>query len=244
MTPFEPEIVGAERAASAGFVIACEHASHHIPDEFAGLGLAPEARRAHVAWDPGAKAVAAGLAERLGAPLVAATVSRLVYDINRPPEAPDAIPETSEVFEIPGNRGLSAAQKAARAARIHAPFHAALARLLAAAPEAALVTMHSFTPVWFGKPRAVELGILHDADPRLADAVLAAAPHGIDARRNEPYGPEHGVTHTLRLHAIPEGRPNVMIEIRNDLIADEAGQRRFADLLAAALRSARLGRAA
>ena len=84
-----------------------------------------------------------------------------------------------------------------------------------------------------------ELGVLHDDDTRLADALLAAMPAGLAARRNEPYGPADGVTHTLRLHALPTGRRNVMIEIRNDLIADEAGIARFAALLSGLLAGAR-----
>ena len=93
--------------------------------------------------------------------------------------------------------------------------------------------MHSFTPVYFGKPRAVEIGILHDADTRLADAMLAAAGEKslYDTRRNEPYGPEDGVTHTLKEHGLANGLPNVMIEVRNDLIKDEAGQGVVADYL-------------
>ena len=95
--------------------------------------------------------------------------------------------------------------------------------------------MHSFTPVYFGKPRAVEIGILHDADARLADAMLAAAGPAYRTLRNEPYGPEDGVTHTLKEHGLSNGVPNVMIEVRNDLIQDEAGQRVVADYLAGLL---------
>lgn len=231
MRAIEPEIIRAERAQGAGMILACEHASAYIPDEFAGLGLAPEARFSHIAWDPGALDVALRLSALCAAPLVAGSVSRLVYDCNRPPGAPGAIPERSEIFEVPGNNGLSAEARAARAAAIHAPFHAALSAMLGAAPEAALVTVHSFTPVWHGQRRDFTLGILHDADARLADALLAATAER-DPRRNAPYGPEDGVTHTLRLHAQETGRLNVMLEIRNDVIADTPSAHRFADWLA------------
>ena len=224
-------------------VLACEHASNAFPAPWGDLGLDAGARAAHIAWDPGARGVAARLSERLDAVLVAGTASRLIYDCNRPPEAPDAVLAFSEATAVPGNAGLSDAARRARAAAIHAPFHAALAAALDARPSPVLVTVHSFTPVYLGRPRATEIGILHDADARLADAMLAAAPAGRRVARNDPYGPADGVTHTLRRHALPGGRLNVMLEIRNDLIADAPAEAAMGDLLAdwltAALEDAR-----
>lgn len=212
--------------AASQIVLACEHASHHVPAEFDDLGLSEAARHSHAAWDPGALGVAARMSDALDATLVSATTSRLVYDCNRPPEAADAMPVRSEVFDVPGNASLSDAERARRVAAYYTPFHDALARALARHSAPTLVTIHSFTPVYHGTTRAVEIGILHDSDARLADAFLSAAPRHTAARveRNAPYGPEHGVTHTLKVHAIPQGRLNVMIEVRNDLIATEDQQ--------------------
>ncbi len=204
-------------------VLACEHASNRVPDSLNRLGLEAEALSSHIAWDPGAHSVALGLSRSLDAPLVASRISRLVYDCNRPPDSPGAMPARSELFDIPGNAGLSESARAARVREIYQPFRERLAALLArrlpAAPTC-LVTIHSFTPVYFDKPRDVELGILHDSDSRLADLMLDMAPGitGLRTGRNQPYGPEDGVTHTLREHALPRGIPNVMIEIRNDLL--------------------------
>ena len=97
-----------------------------------------------------------------------------------------------------------------------------------------VVSIHSFTPVYKGRPRAVELGILHDRDTRLSARLIRSFPD-VDARLNEPYGPEDGVLHTLNLHAAPRGLQHTMIEIRNDLIATEPGQAEWAQLLAAPL---------
>lgn len=214
-------------------VLVCEHASAHIPEEFDGLGLSPAARRSHVAWDPGALAVAEAMSEALDAVLVAGCVSRLVYDCNRPPEAPDAMPARSETFDIPGNVDLSPEARAARVRGYYEPFRQALARQVAATPDPVLVTVHSFTPVFHGQPRVEEIGIVHDRDRRLADAVLdeASGQDRFGVARNAPYGPEHGVTHTLREHALPKGHRNVMIELRNDLIATQAAQREMAEQL-------------
>ncbi len=217
-------------------LIVCEHASPAIPEAFGTLGLTPDLLRSHIAWDPGALAVARYLSDVFDAPLVAGGLSRLLFDCNRSPEAPDAIPESSENHAVPGNRNLSEADRAARVRDIHDVFHDAMAATLAgfAAPPI-LITVHSFTPVYLGQQRPVEIGLLHDADDRLARAMLDCAPDHTDHKvaLNAPYGPEHGVTHTLRRYALPAGALNVMLEIRNDLIADDASQARMGAMLAA-----------
>lgn len=216
------------------FVLVCEHASKFIPAEFGTLGLDEAARSSHIAWDPGALAVAEAMAERLDSPLVIQLVSRLLYDCNRPPEREDAVPEVSEIYEVPGNTGLSAAERQARVDRFYAPFRATLAdcieRRMGEGPPPVLVTVHSFTPVYKGARRDTGLGILHDADARLADALLGVTGDRDDLviRRNDPYGPEDGVTHTLIEHGVARGLLNVMIEIRNDLVADSSSQAEMA----------------
>ncbi|MGV3548892.1 N-formylglutamate amidohydrolase [Rhizobium sp.] len=218
-------------------LLVCEHASLALPEALGTLGLSPEARTAHIAWDPGALAIARKLSARFDATLVFQNFSRLAYDCNRPPESPDAMPVVSEVFEIPGNRDISAAERKARVDEIYRPWQRKLAQTVAARKaagrETVLVTVHTFTPVYKGAPRAVEIGILHDRDTRLADAILAkAAGNGkFLVERNKPYGPEDGVTHTLVEHGLANGLLNVMIEVRNDLVKEDAGQEVVAGFL-------------
>lgn len=218
------------RGGKGPVVLLCEHASHEVPDRYNGLGLAPADRLSHAAWDPGALGVARELSKLLDAPLVASRVSRLVYDCNRPPEADSAMPVRSEAIDVPGNHDLSPAQRAEREATVYRPFCDAVWEVLdgrrVSQSPTALVTVHSFTPIFHGRTRAVEIGILHDTDTRIADVMLNRAdalPHRrVD--RNEPYGPADGVTHSLKLHGNDRGLPNVMIEIRNDLLVTEADQ--------------------
>jgi len=219
------EVINAE--GQGPVVLLCEHASHHIPERYEGLGLAAEDRLSHAAWDPGALGVARELSVLLDAPLIASRVSRLVYDCNRPPEAPSAMTERSEAIEVPGNRNLSEADRSERETSVYRPFCDSVGAVLDGRRDskspAVLVTVHSFTPVFHGRERPVEIGILHDADSRVADVMLAHAgdlPHRRIAR-NEPYGPDDGVTHSLRLHGLSRNLPNVMIEIRNDLLTTE-----------------------
>ena len=217
----------------AALVLVCEHASCFIPQQLEDLGLTGDVLRSHVAWDPGADAVSQRMAGLMDAPLVVSGVSRLVYDCNRPPNAPDATPARSEVFDIPGNADLTPAQRQDRAETYYKPFQTRLRQTVAKKNSPALVTIHSFTPVYNGEPRDVEIGLLHDTDACLADAMLAvAAGHTqLSVQRNAPYGPQDGVTHTLKEHALPQRLPNVMIEIRNDLIATPEAQDAMAKTL-------------
>lgn len=220
------------------YVLICEHASNRLPRTLGMLGLPQSELMRHIAWDLGAEPVARRLSRLMDAPLVLQRYSRLAYDCNRPPDAPDAMPEISETTDIPGNRDLSPADKLARIREIYRPFHGAITDLLdgraAAGVRSMVVSIHSFTPVYKGVRRAVELGILHDQDARLSRKLITSFP-GVDARLNEPYGPTDGVLHTLTLHAAPRLLRRVMIEMRNDLIADERGQDEWAGRLSASL---------
>jgi predicted N-formylglutamate amidohydrolase len=242
MAVFPPVIENASARGRA--VIVCEHASNHIPARWGDLGLTPDQRRAHIAWDPGALGLARGLAQRLDAVLVHAPVSRLVYDCNRAPDMPGAMPARSEVHDIPGNAALTTEDRATRTAAVYIPFHDGLHALLmdriARGLHPALVTIHSFTPVYFGKARAVEFGVIHDADDHLPRAILAEARArtALRAEWNEPYSAKDDVTHTLRLHATPYGLPNAMLEIRNDLIATPEAETAMAATLAPVLAAA------
>lgn len=234
-------------AAKGRLVIVCEHASNHIPPRWGDLGLTADQRRAHIAWDPGALGLARGLAQRLDAVLVHAPVSRLVYDLNRAPDMAGAMPVRSEIHDIPGNADLPPQERALRTAAVYAPFHHGLHALLmdrlARGLAPVMVTVHSFTPVYFGTTRAVEFGVIHDADETLPRAILTEARSrtALRAEWNEPYSAKDDVTHTLRLQATPYGLPNAMLEIRNDLIATPQDEGRMADSLAPVLAAALAG---
>ena len=231
-----------ERPEAGGrIMLVCEHASNHIPDRWNGLGLTADQRQAHIAWDPGALAVARGLADRLDATLIHAPVSRLVYDLNRAPDMAGAMPGRSEIHDIPGNAAITPEERLARTEAIYLPWanglHNLIARRIALGRRPVMITIHSFTPIYHGRPRAVEFGVIHDADAHLAAAILDAAHRKtrLQAELNSPYSAADDVTHTLRVHATPYGLPNAMLEIRNDLIATPAAQAAMAETLAPVL---------
>ncbi len=239
----EPVIVVNEDGKSP-VVLICEHAGKVIPRALGSMQLSDEDLARHIAWDIGAEAVSRLVAKTLDAPLLLQRYSRLVYDCNRPPESPDAMPVVSETTRIAANEHLSADARFQRIRSIYRPFHDAVSQFLdrraAKRKDAVIVTMHSFTPTYKGKRRHLDLGVLHDRDARLADLVLGLCGRLKDlvVKRNEPYGPEDGVCHTLNLHGGPRGLHHVMLEIRNDLISHEAGQVQWAARLAGVLEEA------
>ncbi|MFN4154062.1 MAG: N-formylglutamate amidohydrolase [Paracoccaceae bacterium] len=232
------------RDAAGAILLVCEHASNAFPDPWGSLGLTEAQRSAHVAWDPGALDLSRALATRLDAALVHAPASRLIYDLNRGPDRADAMAPRSELHDIPGNRALTPQDRLHRTQALYLPFHTALhaeiVRRLALGRETVVVTVHSFTPVYNGQPRTVEFGVIHDADARLARAIIASAQAmtGLACALNAPYSAADGVTHTLRLQATPYGLANAMLEIRNDLIATSAQVEAMADCLAPVLKQA------
>ncbi|MEO5326363.1 N-formylglutamate amidohydrolase [Mesorhizobium sp. CC13] len=229
------------RDGRSPYVILCDHASNRLPAAYGTLGLDAAEMLRHIAWDPGALPVARRMAEGLDATLVESCVSRLAIDCNRPLAAHDLIPEISETTAIPGNAGLSAAEREERIALSWRPFHEAIGEVvsdrLREGRETRLVSVHSFTPVYKGVQRPWRIGIIHDEDERLAAPLIAAlqALDGPVVGVNEPYSPADRVYFTLEHHGRSRGLPCAMIEIRNDEIAAQAGQRKWADLLAGIL---------
>lgn len=206
-------------------ILVCEHASNRVPKGLDNLGLTQEQLKSHIAWDPGASDLAHHLSSALDATLIEARFSRLVYDCNRPPEAISAMPAKTEVCKVPGNQQISAADRLSRTCDIYLPFHAELARLIAVKRAFGIVpiivTIHSFTPIFNGEHRNVEIGLLHGEDRRLADALLYLSSEGTryDIRLNQPYGPDDGVLHSIEKQLDDVEIPYVMIEVRNDLLS-------------------------
>lgn len=220
-----------------GLLLLCDHAENRLPPEYGTLGLPASEFQRHIAYDPGAAAVTRGLATRLGAPAVLSTFSRLLIDANRGADDPTLIMRLSDRSIIPGNAAVDARERASRVARFHAPYHTAIAttieRSLADGVTPAIVSIHSFTPVWRGALRPWHAGILWSDDPRLATPLIEAL--RMDASLvvgdNEPYSGALA-NDTLDRHATRRGLASVLIEIRQDLISDDPGVAGWVDRLA------------
>ncbi len=234
--------------ASASFLLVADHAGRLVPEKLGDLGLSEADSRRHIAWDIGVAALGEALAERLDAMLIRQRYSRLVIDCNRDPARPDAIPEISDGTPVPANTALSAIERAARVAEIHAPYHAAiaaeLARRDAAGAPTVVVALHSFTPAMEGFARPWHAGVLYGGgDERFARAALARLTAALDAPvgDNQPYAMD-GIDHTVPLHCFAgaggTGRAYVEFEIRQDLLGDAAAVGTWADILAPILTDA------
>jgi predicted N-formylglutamate amidohydrolase len=245
LDPDEPAPVAFENEAGLSiFFLACDHGGRAIPRRLGRLGIAEPATFRHIAWDIGIAAVGGLLSAQLDAALVVQRYSRLVIDCNRDPSVPSSIPEISENTEIPGNRGLGVADRAARVAAVFQPYHehiaAALDRRQAEGRVSVLVALHSFTPVFKGVSRPWHVGVLYNRDPRLADPLLRLlrAEGDLSVGDNEPYRVTDQTDYTVPVHGERRGLAHVEIEIRQDLIAEPSGQAAWAERLARVLPAA------
>jgi predicted N-formylglutamate amidohydrolase len=241
LEPDEPspvELVGEDR--SGPFVILCDHASRRLPRALGTLGLTQSELQTHIAWDIGAAGVARQLAQLLDAPLFLQSYSRLVIDCNRPLSAPDSIPTTSGGISIPGNERVTPAQAEARAQAIFGPYHSRISALLATRPRYFLVTLHSFTPELYGERRPFHAGVLYERDTRLAAPLLSLlrGEPGLVVGDNEPYRASAATDYAIIEHGERRRAPYVELEVRQDLVADAAGQTLWAERFARLLRIA------
>jgi predicted N-formylglutamate amidohydrolase len=229
-------------AGGSPLVLACEHASNYIPARFANLGLPAAALQRHIAYDIGAAAVARHMAEQLDAVLVLSGYSRLLIDCNRPLESPTSIPVRSEDTDIPGNIGLTPEQRAERDRLFCAPFRTRLGEILEARMRARhptlLIGVHSFTPVFLGVARPWHAGVLYLRARRLAAALLAGlrAEPALVVGENEPYRVTLEGDYTVPWQGEARGIATALFEVRQDLIADDAGAATWGERLTRVLR--------
>jgi predicted N-formylglutamate amidohydrolase len=222
-------------AGKSRFLLTADHAGRTIPRALGDLGVSTADMERHIAWDIGIEGVTRRLAAALDATAILQSYSRLVVDCNRPPHVPSAFPEISESTPIPGNCGLSAAQKRARQAAIFDPYHAEIQRLIAARDEKPIyVAMHSFTPVYFEVARGMHVAVLYNRNPRLSHAlaVLLRREGGLVVEENNPYRVTDETDYGVPVHAERGGLDYLTVEIRQDLIRNQNGQVEWAARLA------------
>ncbi len=211
------------------FLLLCEHASNRMPRALGDMGLPEHERQRHIAWDIGALALAQHLSLSLDAPLFFTNYSRLVIDCNRPLSAPSFIPEVSETTEIPANRDLPDAERQQRVDTLFKPFADAVTRRLnlleANGQKPFVVGVHSFTPVYFGKPRPWQAGILYRDAGAFAQSLIRglSQENELTIGDNEPYNIHPDEDYTVPVHADARKLPGVLIEVRHDLIDTDVG---------------------
>lgn len=229
-----PPVTVSNEGGRSPLVIVVDHAGKYLPRRLQMLGLEEAQCEEHIAWDIGAGAVSCLLGDALDAVVIRQNYSRLAIDCNRTPGSETSIVEVSEFTAVPGNVGLSKAQIEARVREIFQPYHDRIAgeldRRRKAGRPTVLIAMHSFTPVFKAAARRWHVGLLYNRDPRLANMLMELLRHeqGLVVGDNEPYRLSDESDYTIPIHGERRVLPHVEIEIRQDLIADEAGQRRWA----------------
>lgn len=236
--PQDPPVYTTIEGASGKVLLLCDHASAAVPRALGRLGLPDHAFERHIAVDLHAAAVTGLLAARLGLPAFLHGYSRLVIDANRGFDDPTLCPEISDGTSVPGNLGLEPAARALRWQQIHQPYHRAIADWLRprmrAGESPALISIHSFAPELGGQSRRWPIAVLWNRDGRLALPFMRALREqdGLDVGDNEPYSGRIGFGYTVAVHAERYGLPHLLIELRQDVIAGEAGAAHWADLIA------------
>jgi predicted N-formylglutamate amidohydrolase len=227
-------------AADTPVLILCDHATNLLPPEYGTLGLDRIQLNRHIAYDIGALALARELGQKLKAAAVSSRFSRLLIDPNRGEDDPTLVMQLSDGAIVPGNAGLSCAERQKRIGAFYSPYHVAIAAeidaMVARGLVPSVVSIHSFTEAWRGVPRKWNAAILWDNDPRLAVPLLRElrTRTGLEIGDNEPYSGKLR-NDTIYRHATLKGLPNALVEIRQDLIRETKGQHEWAELLAKCL---------
>jgi len=238
-----PPVLEFNETGSSPFLFTCDHYGRIIPHALGDLGVSESELSRHIAWDIGIAGVAERLSNAMNAHLIAQRYSRLVIDCNRPPGVASSIPMISEATTIPGNEGLALEAAEIRRHEIFDPYHRRIddiidARLQRGQPTV-LVALHSFTPVYAGVARPWHFGTLYHRDRTLPPLLLRhlRAEADLVVGDNEPYAVSDQTDYTVPVHGEMRGLINSGIEIRQDLIGDQAGQHQWADRLARILRA-------
>lgn len=218
-------------------VLICEHASNYIPPAYHNLGLAAGTEHTHIGWDPGALPLATRISEILDATLIVANYSRLLIDLNRPLHATDSIPGHSDTFTIPSNLHCEDGERKKRQELIFKPFHDAVSSVLDHRKwhgyTTRLVSIHTFTRFMNGIERPWELGVLYkDACGYAQDIIFPLNEQGVHVGDNQPYQVHPNEDVAVPVHGDCRGLPSVLLEIRNDLLADNESLELWAKRLA------------
>jgi predicted N-formylglutamate amidohydrolase len=212
-----------------------DHASRTIPPKLDNLGLRGKDLTRHIAWDIGTETLIRCLCAHFGCGGQLASISRLVVDLNRPPDMVDIIPHESDGTQITGNHSLSERDRNDRITDYHAPYHTALGEALGKLTDPFVISVHSFTPEpRNGERRAVDFGLLIKHDWPSAEKFsqnLRTTKPDLNIGMNKPYS-AHDLNYTIDRHAAPRGLRHLAIEVRQDHIPTDDKAQAMAAFLA------------
>jgi len=199
------------------FIVTCEHASPHIPENCPAL---PEGLPEHRIYDRGAAESAERFAEKNSAKLFSFKVSRMLIDANR--SITNRYVFSKYAHSLPENIRLKALIDH------YIPFRTAVYDAINETDRAIHLSFHSYTPELYDKVRDYEIGILYDParspEKDIAGGLIKyiKAKSGLRVRANKPYkGNADGHTTSLRKQFAPVKYSGIEIEFNQALTTDE-----------------------
>lgn len=239
------EVAEAFEIARAGdadqVLISAEHASNRLPDGWSWSAADERLINSHWAWDPGVRDLSLELAELLGTTAVLARFTRLLADPNRPEGHLELFRQQADGAPVELNQSVSEADGARRVELYHRPYHQALSDAVGESQAGLCFSIHSYTPVYQGNVRELEIGVLFNREETLATSLMRHLQrHGHDTQLNEPYSGKAGLIYSIERAAEQHRRRPLEIEVRNDLLLDSAKRGEIAEQLAAWLREVQL----
>ena len=205
---------------SVKLLIVADHASNYIPKKYNNLGLKKKDVTTHKAYDPGVKDLAINLSNKFNSHLILGKYSRLLIDYNRDVNDPTLISVISDRKLILGNKKITKQERIYRINKIYRPYHDKINKKILEKKINVIISLHSFNPIFKGRKRFLEYGILSNEDRRLSDLIIKELKRKKNfVGDNKPYRGSL-IGDTLYKHALKKGIYHSLIEIRNDLLSN------------------------
>lgn len=227
------------RSDAPPVLLSCEHASAELPAFLPAWEAWPHWAHTHWAVDIGAGPLTESIHHRLGCAALLGRYSRLYLDLNRDPEAQDLCRTSFEGVAVPFNAAVSSAERNRRVAEVHAPYFRSGRAWVRNRQPRLVLSVHSFTPSLAQQDRPWALTVLFNRSDALAENL---AQHLSEAVRvkvalNQPYSGKQGFVRAAERLAEPAASDAIVLEVRQDLAADQPWRDRIAGALMPWLRA-------
>ena len=208
-----------------------DHASNYIPSSLKNLGLKDNQLNSHIAYDVGVKELCINLSNLLNSKYIIGEYSRLIIDLNRDISDPTLIPEIVDRKIIPKNLNLTNYDKKKRISEIYNKYHYKIKTAVKHNNIIALISLHSFNPIFKKRKRNIHFGILSNQDRRLSDCIITEMKkRKLKVGDNEPYE-GNLIGDTMYKHGLKNNLHHTLIEVRNDLLSSSTKIHRVSVLL-------------
>lgn len=214
----------------------CEHGGHEIPSEYKSLfSKATPWLKSHQGWDKGALEVAKALATHFHTELIYSQISRLLVDLNRSVGHPHLFSAWTK--ELPKEEKQKIMEK------YYLPYRKRVMDHIHQKIDSGFlllhISVHSFTPIWKGKIRKTEIGLLFDPHREKEKMfcqkwrkIMSLHSSQLKIHFNRPYrGNTDGLTESLRHIFSQNNYLGIELEINQKLLQDGTKQKTIQNLI-------------